>query len=227
MARRNGKAKKSRRIRRRSTRGSSRAASRKLANLKSRQGRAAKRPQRRLPRSGKAQKPATRTRRPKGAVVGYHAKRSRRPPKADPRLEIAVRELNRGRSLSATARAIGLSAKELRKHLKRKRLLKRKGKHWITQDDRLRRVTVMTAGRLRVLTVRGYKHARLIGEHHHAAGQFVRTNVARFLKRFRGRTVQAANGRRYVLETDPNALHRIAAMDSPPFHEIYEITSNT
>jgi hypothetical protein len=39
--------------------------------------------------------------------------------------------------------------------------------------------------------------------------------------------VQAANGRRYVLETRPNELHRLAAMESPPFHEIYKITSET
>jgi hypothetical protein len=34
------------------------------------------------------------------------------------------------------------------------------------------------------------------------------------------------DGKSHPLETDPNALHRIAAMDTPPFHEIYEITSN-
>lgn len=85
----------------------------------------------------------------------------------------------------------------------------------------------MTGGRLRVLTVRGYKQAQLIGEHHHAAGQFVRTNAVAILKPFRGRTIQAANGRDYVLDTDPNVLHRIAAMDSPRFHEIYAITSSS
>jgi hypothetical protein len=69
--------------------------------------------------------------------------------------------------------------------------------------------------------------ARRVGEHHHAAAEFVRTNDRELIKPFRGRTVQAANGRIYPLETDPNALHRIAAMDSPPFHEIYEITSDT
>jgi hypothetical protein len=85
----------------------------------------------------------------------------------------------------------------------------------------------MTGGRPRVLTVRGYEPARLVGEHHHAAGEFVRTNDIKLIQPFRGRAVQAVNGRRYVLETDPNALHRIAAMDSPPFHEIYEIVSPT
>ncbi|HUN77256.1 MAG TPA: hypothetical protein VMU40_22290 [Steroidobacteraceae bacterium] len=84
----------------------------------------------------------------------------------------------------------------------------------------------MTGGRFRVLTVPGYNEARLVGEHHYAAGEFVRTNDPSFLKPFRGQSVKAVSGRRYPLETDPNALHRIAAMDSPPFHEIYEINSN-
>jgi hypothetical protein len=83
----------------------------------------------------------------------------------------------------------------------------------------------MTGGRFRVLAVRGYKEARLVGEHHNAVDQFVRTNDIDFIKAFKGRSVRAVSGRRYVLETDPNALHRIVAMDTPPFHEIYEITS--
>lgn len=85
----------------------------------------------------------------------------------------------------------------------------------------------MTAGRVLKLTVRGYEPARLVGEHHNAAWEFVRTNDIQLIEPFRSRTVEAVNGRRYVLETDPNALHRIAAMDTPPFNEIYEITSNT
>jgi hypothetical protein len=75
--------------------------------------------------------------------------------------------------------------------------------------------------------VRGYKEASVAGEHFAAAGKFVSTNDPEILKPYKDRTVQAANGRRYILETDPNALHRIAAMDSPAFHEIYGFTSST
>jgi hypothetical protein len=135
--------------------------------------------------------------------------------------------MNRGRSLTAAARSLKLSADDLRKTLKQLRLLKRKGKRWVINDDRPRRVPVMTGGRNRNLTVRGYEQASLLGEYHHAVGEFLHTNDTEFLKPFKGRSVQAVNGRRHVLETDPNALHRIAAMDTPPFHEIYEITSNT
>lgn len=163
----------------------------------------------------------------KAATTWQKLKRNGRRPRPDPRLEIAVREMNRGRSLSATARSLGFSAKSLQDQLRRKRLIKRKGKRWVTKDKRLRRVPAMTGGRFRVLTVRGYEQARLVGKHHHAVGEFVRTNDINFIKPFKGRSVRSINGRDFILETDPNALHRIAAMDSPPFHEIYEITSNT
>jgi len=85
----------------------------------------------------------------------------------------------------------------------------------------------MTGGRFRILTVRGYQSARLVGEHHNAVGEFVRTNDIGFISPFQGQAVETVTGRKYPLETDPNVLHRIAAMDTPPFHEIYEITSNT
>jgi hypothetical protein len=85
----------------------------------------------------------------------------------------------------------------------------------------------MTGGRLRVLSVRGYKEASLVGKHHHAVGEFLSTNDIQLIKPFRGRTVTTVSGRKYPLETSPNALHRIAAMDTPAFIEIYEITSNT
>jgi hypothetical protein len=101
------------------------------------------------------------------------------------------------------------------------------GNRWVPNDDRLRRVLIITGGRIRPVIVRGYKEASVAGEHFAAAGKFVSTNDPKILEPYKDRAIQATNGRRYFLETDPNALHRIAAMDSPPFHEIYEITSNT
>lgn len=166
--------------------------------------------------------------RPRKAAKARHKSLSKKQrPKTDRRLETAVREMNRGHSLAATARSLGVSSKTLQQQLKRQHLITHKGKRWVVKDSRLRRVTVMSGGRIRVLIVRGYKHAHLVGKHHHAVGEFVRTNDIQLLKPFIGQAVQGANGRRYVLETEPNALHRIAAMDSPPFHEIYEIVSPT
>jgi hypothetical protein len=167
---------------------------------------------------------------PRRQGVGVRKKKSTRTKtrlRSDPRIENAVREMNRGRSLTAAARSIGLPLKNLRTQLRGRGLLKRKGKRWIFKDDRPRKVVITTGGRSRTLTVRGYDEASIASAYQQAAKQFLRTNQLKFLEPFKGRTVQAANGRRYPLQTDPNAVHRIAAMDSPPFHEIYEITSTT
>ena len=163
----------------------------------------------------------------KPVAVRKKRKRAREAPASDPRIELAVKDMNRGASLTATARTHGLSRESLQADLKRRRLAKRKNGRWVTQDNRKRRVPVMTDGQFRVLIVPGYKQARLVGAHHNAVGEFVRTNDIGFIQPFKGKAVQAVSGRKYPLETDPNALHRLAAMDTPPFHEIYEIISAT
>ena len=148
-------------------------------------------------------------------------------PQADDNINTAILDMNRGRSLSASARSSHISAERLRRFLTRGRLAKLKGRRWIMSDDRPRRVPVLTRGRQRTLTVDGFKQASLVGGHHNAVGAFVRTNDIELLEPFEGKSVRAANGKLHPLETDPNELHRIAAMDTPPFHEIYQITSTT
>ena len=111
--------------------------------------------------------------------------------------------------------------------MRQRRLVRRLGRRWLLKKNLLRRVLVITGGRIRKLIVDTQKDARLAGKHYNAVGKFVSTNDITQIDPFKGRFVQAANGRRYVLETDPNVLHSIAAMDTPQFHEIYEITSPT
>lgn len=159
-----------------------------------------------------------------------HAKPKRkkaRPLRADPSLEAALLEVNRGQSLAAAARSFGVTSKRLRDYASERKLVKKRGHRWVAQDTRLRRLPVISRGRFRVITVAGYKRARLVGEHFHAVGAFVQSNDIDLLKPFRRASVRSIDGKEHPLETDPNALHRIAAMDTPAFHEIYEIVSPT
>jgi hypothetical protein len=149
------------------------------------------------------------------------------PLRADPSLEAALLEVNRGQSLTAAARSFGVTGKRLRDYASERKLVKKRGRRWLAQDNRLRRLPVISRGRFRVITVAGYKRARLVGEHFHAVGAFVQSNDIDLLKPFRRASVQSVDGKEHPLETDPNTLHRIAAMDTPPFHEIYEIVSPT
>ena len=149
------------------------------------------------------------------------------PVDADPKIDAAILKMNRGTSMTAAARSRHISIERLRRFLALEDLAERVGRRWVINDNRPRQVPVMTGGRIRILTVDGFDQAHLVGEHHHAVGEFVRTNDIEFIKPFEGKSVRVANGRKYPLETDPNALHRIASMDTPPFHEIYEIVSAT
>ena len=146
---------------------------------------------------------------------------------ADPNLEAALLELNRGQSLTAAARSFGVTTKRLREYASQRKLVRRQGRRWVPRDKRLRRVPVISRGRVRVITVPGYEPARRVGEHFQAVGTFVQTNDIELLKPFRRGFVRSIDGKEHPFETDPNTLHRIAAMDTPPFHEIYEIVSPT
>ena len=132
-----------------------------------------------------------------------------------------------GRSLSLSARSSHVSAERVRRFIAHEELAKLEGRRWVMTDDRPRRVPVLTGGRQRTVIVDGFDQASLVGEHNNAIGAFVRTNDIDLLEPFEGVSVRAANGKKFPLETDPNELHRIAAMDTPPFHEIYQITSTT
>lgn len=149
------------------------------------------------------------------------------PAKVDEKLDSAILSMNQGQSLSSAARSSHVSAERLRRFLSQRGLAERQGRRWVMADNRPRRVPVLTGGRQRTLVVDGFGQASLVGEHHNAAGEFVRSNDLRLLQPFQGKSVRSASGREYPLETDPNELHRIAAMDTPPFHEIYEITSTS
>jgi hypothetical protein len=133
--------------------------------------------------------------------------------------------MNQGRSMTAAARLHRVSGERLRQFIASQNLANRQRRRWVMHDPRPRTVPVITGGTVKTLTVDGYSQARLVGEHHQAVGEFVRTNDIELIRPFEGRSVRTPAGVRYQLETNPNALHRIAAMDMPPFHEIYEITS--
>jgi hypothetical protein len=159
-----------------------------------------------------------------------HAKASEKPlekpaAKPDPNLEAAIRAMNEGRSMTAAAKTHHVSAERLRRFIVSEDLGSRQGRRWVLSDSRPRRLPVITRGQIKTLTVSGFSQARLVGQHHDAAGRFVRTADIELLRPFEGRSVRTTAGVEYPLETDPNKLFRLASMDMPVFEEIYEIVS--
>lgn len=148
-----------------------------------------------------------------------------RAPSSNPKIEAAVKLLRAGKSQSAAAQEAGVTAERLRRFTYGNKLAKRVDRKWVMTDDRPRRVPTLTNGDIKSVTVPDFEEASKAGSYWNAAGQFVRTNEIEHILPFIGEGLTDLKGRFVPFETEPNALHRIAAMDTPPFHEIYQIVS--
>lgn len=149
-----------------------------------------------------------------------------RPPKiikSDDKLEAALKALRRTGKQVAAAKEVGVSSERLRRFLREKGLAERRGRTWRITDQRPRRMTVMSEGEAREITLADFEQASLNGRHIDAVGRFLRSNDIQFLLPFQGQSVIDAKGKSHPLETDPNALHRIASAGNEPFHEIYRL----
>lgn len=135
----------------------------------------------------------------------------------------AYREFKASKNLSAAARSKGVAPERLRHLLKAHGLADRKGRKWIDTDRLPRRVPIYSIRKQREIYVGGYADAALAGAYWHAAHTFVATNDIELLAPFVGRGVKDIKGRLHPLETDPNAIHRLAAVGGPAFHEVYRI----
>ena len=144
--------------------------------------------------------------------------------RADAKLEAAFRSLRNSKNLSAAAKTEKVSPERLRRYLRDKGLIERKGRTWIFPPDmRPRRTVVYTEGEARELTLANFEQASLNARHQEAVGQSLRSNEGGFLMPFQGQSVLDTKGKAHPLETALNALHQIASAGNEPFHEIYRI----
>ncbi|MHA6288665.1 hypothetical protein [Maricaulis sp. CAU 1757] len=146
-------------------------------------------------------------------------------PKSTPRIEAAVRLMRGGVGIGAAAREAGVSEKRLRTFIRLRNLATRRGRVWTIHDPRVRRVPVQTGGRVQEIFVDGFKPASKAGQAWDRQGRFTSTNDIDLLAELHGQGVTDIHGRFYPFETNPNALHRIAAVEEIAFHEIYRIVS--
>lgn len=144
----------------------------------------------------------------------------------DPRLEEGFRALRRGASLQKAAKNAGVSRERLRRFIGENDLADWRKRKWNVTDKRARKVPIISRGRITDVVVPNLKEATRAGEFWDAQGQFIRTNDRSFIAPFEGKGVTDIKGKFHAFETDPNELHRIASMEGPVFHEIYQISAN-
>lgn len=146
-----------------------------------------------------------------------------KPIKSDDRLEAALKLLRRTSNQGEAAKEAGVAPERFRRFLRDNALARREGREWRITDARHRRMTVLTKGEAKELTLAGHEQASINGAHLAAARAFLNTNDIELLLPFASQSVIDAKGRSHPLETDPNRLHRIAAQGSEIFHEVYRL----
>ncbi len=147
----------------------------------------------------------------------------RKPLRSDDRLEAALKRLRQTNNQARAAKEAGISAERLRRFLRDNSLAERRGGRWQITDNRRRRMTVITEGEERQITLRDAEQASLNGEHLNAVKAFLRTNDIDLLRPFQGRSVIDAKGNAHPLETNANAIYRLSHAGSEVFHEIYRL----
>jgi hypothetical protein len=144
---------------------------------------------------------------------------------ADKRLEKALKSLRASNNQAKAARDAGVSPERFRRFLRENNLAHREGRSWRITDERPRQVLVTSNGDKRWIEVLGFEPASLVGRHNEAIKQFRQTNDISLLEPFVGVSVTDAAGRKHLLETNPNTLHRLTAAGTETFENVYRLVS--
>lgn len=142
---------------------------------------------------------------------------------SDDKLESALKLLRQSGRQGAAAKQAGVAPERFRRFLRHNALASRSGRQWQITDNRPRRMTVITDGDWRDLTLDGFEQASLNGQHSAAVGAFLTSNDIDLLRPFEGRSVRDVHGKMHLLETNPNRLHRMASQGDETFLEIYRL----
>jgi hypothetical protein len=171
----------------------------------------------------------------RGLAKGLSRSQSRGHPKAkekpvstphsipDKQLQISLKLLRSGISLSEAARQIRVSPERLRNQAASLGAIKKDGGRWKLKQRLPREMLVYSNGEERRITVSQFKEASKLGRYMAAVGYFLTTNEIDYLEPFIGKWVKDREGMKHLLETNPNILYRLTTTGSQTFEQIYRI----
>jgi len=142
---------------------------------------------------------------------------------SDDRFETALKYLREGRSQKRAAEIGMVSVRRFREFLRRNKLAKFKGGHWQITDRRTREIAIISEGQELVVNVRGFIPASLAMRHRAAVHHFLDSNDASLLTPFEGAAIKDITRHKYVLETRPNVLLRLANAGGDAEMKIYRL----
>jgi len=146
---------------------------------------------------------------------------------ADPndRREKALELMKKGVSQEEAARTVGISAKTLARYRKKYTTSKLRHRKWNILDRRPANMLIASRGIVFAITV-PYRSKTLVGKYWSAVNKFLDSNNVKYLRQFRDVVIRDIQRKRYVLETDPNALRRSDSVGELSFHTLYKNTAN-
>jgi hypothetical protein len=142
---------------------------------------------------------------------------------SDDRFETALKYLREGRSQKRAAEIGMVSVKRFRQFLRSNKLAKFKSGHWQITDRRIREISIISEGQEIAIKVRGFSPASLAMRHRAAVNHFLDGNDASLLTPFEGAAIKDVTKQKYVLETRPNVLLRLANAGSDAEMKIYRL----
>lgn len=145
-------------------------------------------------------------------------------PQYDKHLEMGLKELRLGKSLTKSAKSIGVSRERLSHYLAQNAVIEKHNGRWrVKQDDRIREVMIYSQDKAKYIQVKGYEIASIVGRYIDAVGQFLKSNNPKHLDPFKDVIVRDIKGKAYLLETRPNVLYRLDHSGGETFEQVYRI----
>ena len=147
-------------------------------------------------------------------------------PKTTPsKISVAIKLMNSGRSMTASAKEAGTSPSRFAWYLSAMKLGEQSDRKCTIGDRRPRRVPIIENAQTRAIVVPGFSEASLVGHYHNDVKRFLQTQEIAFLDRYRERSVFDIYGNAHKFETNPNTLIRFSLKDEPDFPDVYRIVS--
>lgn len=147
----------------------------------------------------------------------------KRPIKDTKKFEDGLKLYRQTGNRAGAAKAFGISPERFSRFLADTVTVSGRGKSLNILDARSREMNVVTGGESRRMKLRDFEQASLNGDHQNAIKAFLSSIDLDLLRPFEAQSVIDTKGKSHPLETDPNALLRIAASGEPAFPEIYRI----
>jgi hypothetical protein len=136
------------------------------------------------------------------------------------KLAFAVKEMKAGKSLTAMARELGVTARRLRNNLGRLKLLRKCRGRWLVSNARIP-IKIYSHGEIIETVVPKRAQRSLASRYLNAVRRYRITNEPLVLADFAGASVTDDRGVEHPFEVDPNTLHVLADRGVETAREFY------